>query len=123
MTQAITPSTITITVAPAASGIGWSHGMAWQVSLPSISLLRPGMHGRTAAPRMRAGRRWKLLGHDGIEQIRLDGPIGERRDVPALAGKRRVALPVQHGSCLPRVGNPLREGFLRNGTQEELHTG
>src|SRR5205823_3729982 len=123
MTQAITARMVSSTTEPATSGIGWSHGMACQVSLPSISLLRPGMNRRTAASSLRAGSWWEFLRHDGIEEVRIDCLIGIRRYILALPGKRDVTFAIQHGSALPHAGNPLRKGFLRHGAHKEVHAG
>src|SRR5215510_6308858 len=67
----------------------------------------------------RTGR--KLLGHDRIEQARVNRAIGERTYVAALLAQREITRSVQCRSALARRGNPLREGVLGHRAHREVH--
>src|ERR687887_139600 len=110
--------TTSTTTDPATSGIGWSHGIASQVSLPNISVPRPRM-----SPRARARTGRKLLGRDRIEQRRIDRSVSERAHRFALLRKRRVARAVECLPALARGGDPLRKRVPGYGTHHEIHVG
>src|SRR5262245_14680310 len=112
-----------MTTAPATSGIGWSQGIASQVSWPNISVPRPRMNPRASAPGARARTGRKLLGRDRIEQRRIDGPVSERAHGFALLRKCRVARAVECLPALARRCNPLRERISRYCTYHEIHVG
>src|SRR5262249_20109440 len=82
---------------PATTGIGGSHGTAFQVGLPNISLGSRGPNRGTAGPAGGARPGRDLPGHDGLEQARLDAAVGERAHVLALLHERDVAAAVQGG--------------------------
>src|SRR5580704_6178217 len=81
----------TPTAPPATSGIGWSNGMAAQVSLPNMLLLRPWGYVRIWPAGLRARSRWQYLCGDLLEQIGRGRAIGERTCIQALFGERGVA--------------------------------
>src|SRR5689334_6160165 len=76
-TQARTARMANSTTEAAIKGIGWCHGMASQVSLPSMSVLAArwrlgaAVSGRRQGPVIRAGRGWNLLADHGLEQPAL----------------------------------------------------
>src|SRR5690242_20926132 len=122
-TQASTPSSTRTTTEAAASGIGWSHGIAFQLSLPSMSAPSARTaHRLVGADRgPRPGR--QLLHHHGVEQVRIDRAVGVGRDVPGLAGERRIAGARQGRAVLPRRSEPLREALGGHRLEDELHVG
>src|ERR1700678_4606361 len=98
------------TKAPAASGMGWSKGMACQVRLPNTSVL---LWCRRTRPF--AGR--ESLHDDCIEETGLDRPIGVGLDVLALLQQIAVARLIQHRARGTRRGGPCREFVGRDGAQ------
>src|SRR6476661_3773032 len=112
---------IKTTTAPATSGIGWSNGIACQVSLPNISVLRRWMnrHARGSSVWARAGR--KLLIHNRVEQSRINRAVGEGTHVAALLAKREITRSVQCQCGLARPSNPLRKCVLGYSTRHEVH--
>src|SRR5689334_12200837 len=123
--QATTARTMMSTPAPAPSGIGWSHGIASQVSFPSISVLR--FRFRTNLRRAgfggRARSRRDLLRHDRREQARLDRAVREWTDTLARLRERRVAGAIQRGAGAPCARDPGIEFVPWNGAQHEMHGG
>src|ERR1041384_8867214 len=115
--------TISTTTEPATSGIGWLHGIASQVSLPNMLLLRPRTNRGARAFDIWPGTGRKFLVHDRVEQRCIDRAISERTHVSALLTKREISCLVQCRSGLARPGNPLRERVLRDGTHHEIHVG
>src|SRR5262249_51995272 len=114
---------ISTTTEPATSGIGWSHGIACHVSLPNISGLRARTNRGPRASDIRARTGRKLLVHNGIEQGRIDGAVGEGTYLAALLAKREVTRSVQCRSGLAHPRNPLGKRVLGYGTQDEVHVG
>src|SRR6476646_2242108 len=108
---------IRTTTAPARSGIGWSNGIACQVSLPNISALRRWINRR--ARWALAGR--KLLMHNRVEQSRINRAVGEGTHVAALLAKREITRSVQCQCGLARPSNPLRKCVLGYSTRHEVH--
>src|SRR6267378_4562832 len=121
-TQATTAMAIENTAAPATSGIGWSQGIAFHVSLPSMSLGSRGANRHAAAAAGWPRPRWDLLSGNGRKQARLDGPVGEGANVLALLRQGDVAVPVQGGWGVARALEPLRELVLRYGVYGEMHS-
>src|SRR3974390_3450321 len=72
MTQTMTATKAAKTTPPAISGIGWSHGIASQVSLPNISTgsFRTDLRGGVADIRPR--RRRDLPRRHGLKESRID---------------------------------------------------
>ena len=68
----------TPTTAAANSGIGWSNGMAAQLSLPNMLVLRPRGYARVGPARLRAGPRRQFLRDDLLEQLGIGRAEGER---------------------------------------------
>src|SRR6476619_5173513 len=114
---------ISTTTAPATKGIGWSNGIACQVSLPNISVLRRWLNRRARGSSVwaRAGR--KLLIHNRVEQSRINRAVGEGTHVAALLAKREITRSVQGRSGLACPGNPLRKRVLGYGMRHEVHVG
>ena len=75
VTQARTPMITTPTKAAAISGIGWSNGMAAQLSLPNMLMLRPWGYARVGPARLRAGSGRQLL-RDDLRGTAPDRPRG-----------------------------------------------
>src|SRR6478672_4634402 len=115
MTHAMTPSRTSSTTPPATSGIGWLHGIASQVSFPSISVLR-----FVAALRARSRLRRDLLGHDSIEQRWIDLAIGKGLG-RALLGQVSIASAIQCRASPPNSCKPISEFILRDGVHLEPH--
>src|SRR6476646_12049779 len=113
---------ISTTTAPATSGIGWSSGIACQVSLPNISVL-PRWMNRARGSSVWARARRKLLIHNRVEQSRINRAVGEGTHVAALLAKREITRPVQCRSGLARPGNPLRKRVVGYSTRHEVHAG
>src|SRR5271163_2596390 len=108
------------TTAPAIKGIGWSNGMAAQVSLPNILLPPPfGRAWISLWDWTRTGR--QHLCDNLPEQIGLDVAIGERRHVQTLLGKLFIALPGQQRTAAARRVHPRREAVRRQSIHVEMH--
>src|SRR5436305_14050140 len=105
----MTPSRASSTTPPATSGIGWLHGIASHVSFPSISALR-----FFGALRARSRLRRDILGHDSIEQRRIDLAIGERLGC-ILLGQVSVTSAIQCWPCPPNSCEPVSKCVLRDG--------
>src|SRR5690349_14994788 len=105
---------ISPTSAAATSGIGWSNGMASQVSLPSMLVLRP-LRG--------TGPRRHDLQQDALEEVGIDVAIGERGHRDALLGQLGIALPVQDGTALAGLLDPGGEAVRRDHIDGEMHVG
>src|SRR4051812_29262241 len=93
--------------------MGWSSGMADQLSLPSMGALREA--------RSRTGR--KLLCHDHSIQSRLDRPVGMGLVVPALRQERAIAGLVQPRPSPANGLDPSLELIRRDGGHGEMHSG
>src|ERR1700722_18960323 len=109
------PPKIAMTATPVMSGMGWSKGMAFQVSLPNTLFLRA--HDDWAF----AG--WQLLGQNGGEQPRPYCPIGVGCYVLGLAQQRSIGAIVERcalGLGGTRPGVELGRG---DGTHLESHVG
>src|ERR1700737_4014852 len=96
----------TPTKAAASSGIGWLNGMAAQLSLPNMLVLRPRGHARVGAPGLRAGSRRQLLCDDLLEQRGVGCTEGERICVQALPGQRGVARGIESWTGVARSLDP-----------------
>src|SRR5580693_4236970 len=115
-TQISTPKMESTTKAPAASGMGWSKGMACQVRLPNTSVLLWCHRTRSFAGR-------KSLHHDRIEETGLDRPIGVGLDVLALLQQVAVARLIEHRTGGARRRGPCREFLGRDCPQVKCHVG
>src|ERR1700730_14793056 len=96
----------TPTRAAANSGIGWSNGMAAQLSLPNMLMLRPRRYARLWPPGLRARSRRQLLHDDLLEQIGLGRTESERSCVHAVLGQGSVASGIEGGAGVARGVNP-----------------
>src|SRR5271165_2512683 len=94
-----TPTITTMTNAPAAKGIGWSKGMASQVSLPNM--LVPPPHAKASSGRHDRARvglgDWAWSGRQRLIENLLEQSIGDRLEGErlrndALFGELDVAL-------------------------------
>src|SRR5689334_19315080 len=101
----------TTTRAPAASGIGWSNGMAAQLSLPNMLMLRPRGYARVGSPGLRARPGRQFLRDDLLEQFGIGRAEGERRRVHALPGQGSVALGIEGWARLARGVDPVGKPF------------
>ncbi len=90
--KAITPSITATTKAPANRGIGWSKGMAPQLSLPNISVPLPHAGARIGLGD-RAGTWRQRLIENLVKQSVCDRLERERLLHDALLGKLDIALP------------------------------
>src|SRR5579863_6116117 len=98
--------------------------MACQLSLPSISLLRPRSDAGAAPTLLRSGTRRKLMGHDVHEKSIGDLRVGEGPGRAALARQLGVARSIQLGTCAPAYRfHPVCEAVGWNGLQGEVHVG
>src|SRR5579863_4219042 len=113
-------SKITPTIAPAKSGMGWSNGMAAQVSLPSMLFPRSTVCARTDFVDW-AGTRRERLCDDLLEEIGSDVAIGEGRHAQTLLREVRIALLGQRRASLARRIDPCRELLGRNCFDVEVH--
>src|SRR5271165_811865 len=106
---------------PAATrGMGWSTGMAAQLSLPNMLILRPLGCARTGLfDRPRAGR--QRLRNDLLEQVGLDIAKGERPHVRALPGEIRIALRGQRRAAVACRIDPGGEAVGRHRLHAEVH--
>src|ERR1700751_4904780 len=90
------------TNAPAASGIGWSKGMACQLSFPNISVLPTCQQRHRAGCGILRGRgslsRRQPLVHDVLEESGLHAPIGVWAYILALLQQLPVSGLIQHGT-------------------------
>src|ERR1700734_1205379 len=105
----------------ATSGIGWSNGMASQVSLPSMLVLRPRRYGYVRAPGLWSRSRRQFLGRDLLEQPGLDVTIGERGHVDALLGEPGVARGIEWLAGRARGVDPAGKLIGRNRAHLEMH--
>src|SRR5271166_5230151 len=94
-----TPTITTMTNAPAAKGIGWSKGMASQVSLPNMLIPRPNAQPRSGRRDEawvvfgdRAGSGRQRLVEDLLEQPIRNRLVGERLGNDALLRQLDIAL-------------------------------
>src|SRR5271170_4340607 len=94
-----TPRITTTTMAPAANGIGWSKGMASQVSLPNMLVPPPYAQQRSGRRDRagvglgdRAGTGRQCLVEDLLEQSVGDRAESERRRHHALLGALDIAF-------------------------------
>src|SRR3984957_8998919 len=116
------PPNTTTKKAPAAKGIGWSNGIAAQVSLPSISVPRAR---RDADLWPRVGCRGSgRVGHrQGFEKSRHDVAVCRRRDGAAGLRQFREALGVQLAPAGTRGLDPILETLLVERDRVETHVG
>src|ERR687898_1404430 len=95
-TQEITPSRASPTRPEAAIGIGWSRGIASQLSFPSMSASGARRNSRCRLADLRAGCGRDRLGDDLVEKVGI-GTVSRRGDVQALPCQGIVALAVEDG--------------------------
>ena len=91
-------------------GIGWSSGIADQLSLPSIRRLSflAARLGRPCATR-RTGRLCRGLINDGVEEAGVDRLVGRRRVVLARLLQPGVGAAVERGAIRLGARDPLCE--------------
>src|ERR1700722_1468572 len=111
------------TTAAAASGIGWSKGMAAQLSLPNMLVLRPWRYAWVRSPALRAGSRRQLLRDDLVEQPGIHRTECGRTYVQALPGQGRVASIIEGRAGAPRGIDPSVEPLRRHCLHVEMHAG
>src|ERR1700692_2249932 len=132
----------TPTNAAANNGIGWSSGMAAQLSLPNMLVLhalggvvdRDELGGSCAMSHCKQGRiaqvgqhglrarsGWQLLGDDLVEQLRLDRTECERTYFHALLSQGSVASGMQSWAGVARDTNPSGKPFRRHRLHVEMH--
>src|ERR1700677_32722 len=104
--KASTPTITTMTMAPANNGMGWSKGMAPQVSLPNILFPHP-RGGARICLGDRAGTRRQCLIQNLVEQSVGDRAEGERRRDHALFGKLDIAFRRELISRGARLAQPV----------------
>src|SRR5580658_780485 len=129
-TKASTPRITTTTMPPANKGIGWSRGIASQVSLPNMLIPRPDAHPRTVRRDRagvglgdRAGAGRHSLVEDLLEQPVRHGLVGERLRNDALFGELHVALRGQPRSPGARLAEPGVKVLRRLCLDLEMHVG
>src|SRR5262245_32495057 len=111
------------TTAPLSSGSGSLHGIASQLSLPSISTSCPALRGRPGPTAARlSGARQRQV-DDALEQLRLDRPIGSRRHGLARLCQFGVAGVVEGGSRAAHLLEPSSEIGGRHRLDDESHPG
>src|SRR5579863_3230205 len=120
--KASTPITTTMTMAPANRGIGWSNGMAPQVSLPNMSIPRPCAGAGVGLGERTWPRRQRLI-EDLPEQSVSDGAESERRRHDALLGELDIAFRRQLRSRGARLREPGGEVLRRLRHHLEMHVG
>src|SRR4051794_31687327 len=102
-----------MTAAPATSGIGSLNGIADQVSLPNILLLR-GLCRPVRPVLIRAGGGRDALGRNVAEQRRIDRLERVRLYRLARADKLAVRRAVEGRAVRARVGDPFEEVRVRD---------
>src|SRR5580698_7317058 len=110
------------TTAAVISGIGWSNGMASQLSLPNMLMLRPRGYARARPSGLRTKSRRYLLRDDLLEQPGIGHPEGERAGVHALLGQRGVARGIEGWAVIARRFDPGGEALRRHGLHVEMHS-
>src|SRR5271157_1889074 len=128
--KASTPTITTMTNAPAAKGIGWSKGMASQVSLPNMLVPPPYAQPRSGrCERTGVGfRDWAGSGRQRLVEDLLEQPIrhgleGERLRNDALFGELDVALRGEHRSAGAHLAEPGVKVLRRLRLDLEMHVG
>src|SRR5579872_1426294 len=111
----------TITRPPAASGIGWSNGMASQVSLPNMLFPRPRRDARIRPTFVRAWSRRKFLRCDLLEQRCLDRAECHRRRENALPGKFGIAVGIERRTAALSGLHPGGELIRWHRVHIEMH--
>src|SRR3974390_2882837 len=122
VTRPSTPRIARISTSEVISGIGWSRGMADQLSLPNISAPSPG--GDFAARstgNLRSGTWRERLRGDGAEQPRVHAAIGEVRHLAALLRKAGVGRLVERRAGAADAVRPGGELGRRHAVHLELH--
>src|SRR5690242_15408375 len=104
---------MTPTNAAESSGMGWSNGIACQVSLPNTSLL----HCRGPVSRR------QFLVQYGSEKTGLDASIGVGFYILRLTQQPPVRGVVQYGAVGTRPRGPVGEIGGRHGLHLEMHVG
>src|SRR4051812_40093978 len=95
--------------------------MAFQVSFPNMLVSRPARNIRRWMSSLRARRGRNRLREDGVEQVGIDGRVGDRLNVHALLGQLGISVCVEHTGAASNVTRPIAEIFGRKGAQREFH--
>src|ERR1700722_5270240 len=129
-TKASTPRITTTTIAPANRGIGWSKGMASQVSFPNMLIPRPNANPRRSRrdrPRVglgdRAGTGRQRLVEDLLEQSVGDRAESVRLRYDALLGELDIAFRRKLWSVRTRFAEPVIKVLLRLRLDFKMHVG
>src|SRR3954469_16558209 len=77
--------------------------MALQVSFPSMSISRPTRNIRRRMSALRTWRGGNSLRDDGLEQVMIDGPVGEGLHIHALLGQFGISVRIEHFGPPPRT--------------------
>src|SRR5271167_3201263 len=104
--KAITPSITATTKAPANNGIGWSKGMAPQLSSPNILVPLPHAGARIGLSDRPGTRRQRLI-QNLVKQSVGDRAESERRRHHALFGKLAIAFRREFISGRARLAQPV----------------
>src|SRR5882757_914649 len=120
--NASTPRITTTTIAPANNGMGWSKGIAPQVSLPNILISLPRAGARIGL-RDRAGAWRQRLIQNLFEQPLLDRLERDRLRQDALLGKLNIALRGQVFSRPANLTEPVVKFRRRLRYDLEMHVG
>ena len=101
--------------------IGWSNGIALQLSLPRRFIVLPSATSNRCG---KSDRPADIAGiHDAVEQIGGDGAIGERRDRLARLGQIGISSRVEHRAVAARRRHPLRKLLGRHRIDGKVHVG
>src|SRR5258708_29526268 len=109
------------TKAAAISGIGWSNGMAAQLSLPNMLRLRPWGYARIRVAGLWAGPGREFLRDDLLEKLGIGRAESEGICVDALLGKSRIALGIEDRTRIARALDPGGELLRRHRLDVEMH--
>src|SRR5580658_7624875 len=110
-----------MTTAPVTSGIGWSSGMAAQVSLPSMLGLRSRGYVGVWPAGLRARPRRQHLCGDLLEQVGSGRTVGERSHIQALPGQVGIARGIEGWAAGARGLDPGSELVGRHCVYVEKH--
>src|SRR5215831_20558920 len=124
VTRASTARTTMMTTRPVTNAIGWSKGIAAQVSLPSMSascLLDRPAPGHRVGPRL-AGARDGLV-DNVLEEFVLNRPVGRRRHGFARLRQRGIGPLIEHRPGAAHLRDPSFEVRRRHRFGGEPHVG
>src|ERR1700761_7664218 len=113
-TQARTARIATSTTPPATSGMGWSNGIAAQVSLPSIG-------GPDLCGQFRSRSRRDALGRDAQEKFGVVQTIERLVLGHGLLRQFLVAVEIERRIAMHGLAGPVGEFVLRNDMNVEQH--